>query len=150
MMKLQVIGNLGRDCVTNVVGGKNVINFSVAHTERYRDSAGVQKERTTWVECAYWTERIGLAPYLKKGTQLYVEGTPEVRTYNRNDGTVGHSLSLRVNYVQLLGQRENNQQDTNNMNSSNNNHNQPVNNTNRVAPSAPVPAHDDTPDDLPF
>lgn len=103
MIKLQVIGNLGKDSITNTVNGKSVINFSVAHTEKFKDSSGQQKEKTTWVECAYWTDRTGIAPYLKKGTQVYAEGTPEVRTFTRNDGTSGASLTLRVFSVQLLG-----------------------------------------------
>ena len=103
MIKLQVIGNLGKDCVTNTVNGKNVINFNVAHTEKFRDAQGNQKDKTIWVECAYWTDRTGVAPYLKKGTQVYAEGTPEVRTYPKNDGTTGVSLTLRVQSVQLLG-----------------------------------------------
>jgi len=105
MIKLQVIGNLGKDCVTNTVNGKNVINFNVAHTEKFRDAQGNQKDKTIWVECAYWTDRTGIAPYLKKGTQVYAEGTPEVRTYPKNDGTTGVSLTLRVVSVQLLGSR---------------------------------------------
>jgi len=105
MIKLQVIGNLGKDCITNNVNGKSVINFNVAHTEKFRDSQGVQKDKTTWVECAYWTDRTGVAPYLKKGTQVYVEGVPEVRTYTTNDGRNGASLSLRVFNIQLLGSR---------------------------------------------
>ncbi|HEX4374853.1 MAG TPA: single-stranded DNA-binding protein [Puia sp.] len=105
MIKLQVIGNLGKDCVTNLVNGKNVINFNVAHTEKFKDAQGNQKDKTIWVECAYWTDRTGIAPYLKKGTQVYVEGTPEVRTYAKNDGTTGTSLTLRVLNVQLLGSK---------------------------------------------
>jgi single-strand DNA-binding protein len=105
MIKLQVIGNLGKDCITNTVNGKSVMNFSVAHTEKFRDSQGVQKDKTTWVDCAYWSDRTAVAPYLKKGTQVYVEGTPEVRTYPKNDGTTGVSLTLRVQSVQLLGSR---------------------------------------------
>ncbi len=103
MIKLQVIGNLGKDCLTNSVNGKSVMNFNVAHTEKYKDASGQQKERTTWVECAYWSDRTAVAPYLRKGTQVYVEGTPEVRTFTRNDGTFGASLTLRVLSVQLLG-----------------------------------------------
>ena len=106
MIKLQVIGNLGKDCVTNTVNGKNVINFNVAHTEKFRDAQGNQKEKTIWVDCAYWTDRTGIAPYLKKGTQVYVEGAPEVKTYPKNDGTTGTSLSLRVASVQLLGSKQ--------------------------------------------
>ena len=103
MIKMQVIGNLGKDCVVNTVNGKNVINFTVAHTEKYRDSQGNNQEKTTWVDCAYWTDRTALAPYLTKGKQVYVEGTPESRSFQRNDGTPGASLSLRVREVQLLG-----------------------------------------------
>jgi single-strand DNA-binding protein len=105
MIKLQVIGNLGKDCITNTVNGKSVINFNVAHTEKFRDAQGNQKDKTIWVECAYWTDRTGIAPYLKKGTQVYAEGTPEVRTYPKSDGTTGVSLTLRVFSVQLLGSR---------------------------------------------
>ena len=103
MIKLQVIGNLGADCIQKEVNGKTVINFNVAHSEKFKDAQGNVKERTTWVECAYWTDRTGIAPYLKKGTQVYAEGTPEVRTYTKNDGTSGASLTLRVINVQLLG-----------------------------------------------
>ncbi|MFZ9208538.1 MAG: single-stranded DNA-binding protein [Sediminibacterium sp.] len=103
MIKLLAIGNLGKDAVLNNVNGKNVINFTVAHTERYKDAQGNQKDKTTWVDCAYWTDRTGIAPYLKKGTQVYVEGTPDVRTYTTQDGRNGATLSVRVASVQLLG-----------------------------------------------
>jgi single-strand DNA-binding protein len=106
MIKLLAIGNLGKDCVVNNVNGKSVINFSVAHTEKFRDAQGQQKDKTVWVECAYWTDRVAIAPYLKKGTQVYVEGTPDIRTYTTGDGRQGTSLTLRVGSVQLLGTRE--------------------------------------------
>jgi len=109
MIKLQVIGNLGKDCTVNTVNGKNVINFNVAHTEKYKDAQGTPKERTTWVECAYWTDRTGIVPYLRKGTHVYVEGTPDVRTYTTQDGRQGTALSLRIINVQLLGSRNNNE-----------------------------------------
>ncbi|HVG16229.1 MAG TPA: single-stranded DNA-binding protein [Chitinophagaceae bacterium] len=105
MIKLQVIGHLGKDCVTNTVNGKNVINFSVAHTEKFKDAQGNQKDKTIWVECAYWTDRTAIAPYLRKGTQVYAEGTPELKTYPKNDGTTGASLTMRIQNVQLLGSK---------------------------------------------
>ncbi|MEI9944927.1 MAG: single-stranded DNA-binding protein [Chitinophagaceae bacterium] len=105
MIKMQVIGNLGKDCVVNTVNGKNVINFTVAHTEKYKDSQGTSQEKTTWVDCAYWTDRTAISPYLTKGKQVFVEGTPEVRSFTRQDGTAGASLSMRVRDVQLLGGR---------------------------------------------
>lgn len=108
MIKMQVIGRLGKDCVVNTVSGKNVINFTVAHSEKYRDSQGNTQEKTIWVDCAYWTDRTAISPYLTKGTQVFVEGSPEVRTFTRQDGTAGASLSLRVREVQLLGSKNEN------------------------------------------
>jgi len=138
MIKMQVIGNLGKDCVVNTVNGKNVINFTVAHTERFRDSQGNQQEKTIWVDCAYWTDRTTLSQYLTKGKQVYVEGQPEARSFQRNDGTPGASLSLRVRDVQLLGGRGD----------------QSASNSNPAAATslsaAPASSANDQIDDLPF
>ena len=103
MLKLLAIGHLGKDATVNAVNGKNVINFTVAHTEKYKDAQGVQVDKTTWVDCSYWTERTAIAPYLKKGTQIYAEGTPDIRTYTTQDGRNGATLTLRVLNVQLIG-----------------------------------------------
>lgn len=151
MIKLQVIGHLGKDCVVNNVNGKSVINFSVAHSEKYKDAQGQQKDRTTWVECAYWTDRTAVAPYLKKGQLVFAEGTPEVRTYTTKEGTQGASLSVRLSSVQLLGGRAD-QGGEGGQGSYQNN--QPSYNSsyNQSSPPAAVAAND-TPepsDDLPF
>ncbi len=143
MIKLQVIGNLGKDCVVNTVNGKNVINFNIAHTEKYRDAQGGQKERTTWVECAYWTDRTGIAPYLKKGKQVYAEGTPDIRTYQTQDGRQGATLSLRIQNVQLLGPKEGS--DNNNVQE---NHHAPIASAATVS-HATGDVHEPV-DDLPF
>jgi single-strand DNA-binding protein len=105
MIKLQVIGNIGKDCVVNNVNGKSVINFNVAHSEKFKDAQGQQKDKTIWVECAYWTDRTAISPYLKKGQQVYAEGIPDIRNYTTKDGTPGTSLSLRITMVQLIGGR---------------------------------------------
>jgi single-strand DNA-binding protein len=143
MIKMQVIGNLGKDCVVNQVNGKNVINFTVAHTEKYNDRSGNTQEKTTWVDCAYWTDRTAVAPYLLKGTQVFVEGTPEVRSFTRNDGTAGASLTLRVREVQLLGRRGEG------MNSGDSGSSSNSNSYNRQDTPAPA-GIDDVSDDLPF
>lgn len=103
MIKLQVIGNLGKDCTVKEVNGKNVINFSVAHTERYKDNQGNQKERTTWVECAYWTDKTAVAQYLTKGKTIYAEGAPDTDAYMNKDNQPASTLRMRVQTVQLLG-----------------------------------------------
>ena len=103
MIKLQIVGNLGKDCIVKEVNGKNVINFSVAHTERYKDSQGNQKERTTWVECAYWTDKTAVAQYLTKGRTVYAEGSPEADAYTNKENQAAATLRMRVQSVQLLG-----------------------------------------------
>ncbi len=109
MIKLQIIGNLGKDCIVKEINGKHVINFSVAHTERFKDAQGNQKERTTWVECAYWTDRTAIAPYLTKGTTVYAEGSPEADPYTNKEGQAAATLRMRVQNVQLLGGNKDNQ-----------------------------------------
>lgn len=103
MLKLTTIGHLGKDCTVNTVNGKNVINFTLAHTEKYTDSQGNKQEKTTWIDCSYWTDRTAIAPYLTKGKQLWIEGTPDVRSFTRNDGTAGAALAVRVREIQLIG-----------------------------------------------
>lgn len=103
MIKLQIVGNLGKDCIVNEVNGRKVINFSVAHTERFKDSQGNQTERTTWVECAYWTDRTAVAEYLKKGKMVYAEGAPSADGYTNKEGQVAATLRMRVQNIQLLG-----------------------------------------------
>jgi single-strand DNA-binding protein len=103
MIKLQIVGNLGGDCIQKEVNGKTVINFNVAHTEKFKDSQGNLKERTTWVNCAYWTDRTAVAQYLKKGKQVYAEGSPEADAYMNKENQPAATLRMRVHNLQLLG-----------------------------------------------
>ena len=152
MIKLQVIGNLGKDCLVKEVNGKNVINFTVAHTERYKDAQGTQKERTTWVECAYWTDRTAISPYLTKGQMVYVEGGPEADAYMNKDNQAAATLRLRVSNIQLLGNKNsgNNadgqqQQPQQTYNSGNNNYSTPAAPQVNAMPMSVAAAADDLP-----
>lgn len=107
MFKLQVIGNLGKDATVNDVNGKKVINFTVAHTDKYTDKNGQKQEKTSWIDCALWANSDKLAPYLTKGTQVFVEGEPSARGYKKQDDSIGASLSVRVLEVKLLGGNRN-------------------------------------------
>lgn len=103
MIKLQIVGNLGADCIVKEVNGKTVINFNVAHSEKFKDAQGNLKERTTWVNCAYWTDKTAVAQYLTKGKTVYAEGSPEAEGYTNKDGQVTATLRMRVQNIQLLG-----------------------------------------------
>jgi single-strand DNA-binding protein len=102
MIRISVIGRLGQDAQINNVNGKNVINFSVAYSEKFKNQQGEDVDKTTWVSCAYWTERLNVATYLKKGTQVYVEGKPEAKTYTNANKEVLPQLHARVSSLQLL------------------------------------------------
>lgn len=54
---MQVIGHLGQDATVNNVNGKSVINFSVAHSEKYKNKEGLEVNKSIWVSAAYWTDR---------------------------------------------------------------------------------------------
>jgi single-strand DNA-binding protein len=103
MIKLQIVGNLGADCIQKEVNGKNVINFNVAHSEKYKDAQGNLVEKTTWVNCAYWTDKVGVVPFLLKGKTVYAEGIPEADAYTNKDGAAAATLRMRVMNLQLLG-----------------------------------------------
>lgn len=113
MLKMQVLGNLGKDAVLHMHGTDSVLNFSVAHTEKYKDKNGQQCEKTTWVECSWWVDsRSTVGQYLKKGVMVYAEGRPDSRPWETKDGKKASSLIMRVTSLQLCGggsRPENNQ-----------------------------------------
>ncbi len=146
MIKLQIVGNLGADCIQKEVNGKNVINFNVAHTEKFKDAQGNLKERTTWVNCAYWTDRTAVAQYLKKGKQVYVEGSPEAEAYTNKENQPAATLRLRVRDLQLLGGNTDGSQSSSNAHSSSSSSSSSSSNNN----SAVTADMEEPADDLPF
>lgn len=99
MLKMQVIGYLGRDAEVTEINPENMaIKFSVAHT---------YKDKTVWVECTIFRKpgNLSIAQYLKKGTQVFVDGLPSVHAYTTNTGEVAGKMQLIVNDVQLLGSK---------------------------------------------
>lgn len=102
MIKIQIVGHLGKDCIVKEVNGKSVINFSVAHSEKYKDVQGISHEKTTWVECAYWTDRTTVAQYLTKGKTVYAEGIPSSDSYLDKNNNPASTLRMRCISIQLL------------------------------------------------
>jgi single-strand DNA-binding protein len=139
MLKQQVIGHLGQDATANNVNGKQVINFSVAHTKAYVRGDGQKVNETVWVSCSWWTDSQKIAQYLKKGTHVFVEGEPNVTTYRNSQGVTLAQMTLRVSELQLL-QQGNKQQNQNQASFQ------------AQAPNQYTPAsiNDDVADDLPF
>ena len=145
MIKLQIIGHLGADCTTNEVSGRTVINFRVAHSEKFKNSQGAVVDKTTWVSCAYWTDRNAIAQYLKKGQLVYAEGSPEAEAYMNKENQAAAALKMNVFRIQLLGSKNDNQGEYGQQNTSQQSSSASSNVNQNVVSQAEEPA-----DDLPF
>lgn len=110
MIRMQLLGNVGRNAKINSFNGRNIINFSLATSERWKDAGGVEHEKTRWVDCSLWRDSTTIAQCLQKGTKVFVEGVPDVKTFQKQDGIFGASQTLKVTYIQLLGGGKDGQQ----------------------------------------
>lgn len=109
MLKFQIIGYVGKDAVVQQHGTECVINFSVCHTDKYKDASGQKYEKATWVSCSWWTDRVSIAQHIKKGTLLWVEGIPEAKQWKNGAGEYKAYLNMRVARIDFLGgKREDN------------------------------------------
>lgn len=147
MIKLQIIGHLGGDCTTNEVNGKTVINFNVAHSEKYKDAQGSLVDKTTWVRCAYWTDRSAISQYLKKGQLVYAEGSPEAEGYMNKENQAAATLKMSVFRIQLLGSKNDSQSGNIQQNSSYQNSSSSSNSNSNQNVSSAI---EEPADDLPF
>lgn len=101
MIVTQVIGHLGQDAEVSHVNGNRVINFSVAHSEKFKDRSGQVRSNTVWVRCQFWTER-NIDPYLKKGVMIFAEGVPSMYSFINKEGQPTGVFQLRVRSLELL------------------------------------------------
>jgi single-strand DNA-binding protein len=104
--KVILIGNLGRDAETAFTASQvAVVKFSVATSRRWKDQAtGDWKEETNWSNVVFWRGE-NVAPYLLKGTQVYVEGRLQTRSYDDKDGKKVWTTDVVAEEVILLGGR---------------------------------------------
>lgn len=93
------IGRITKDAIKRDVSGKTVINFTIAKNRRYKQGDEI-KERTTYIECAYWNVP-GVHPYLVKGTLVEVSGDTGARAYNNSEGKAVAALTLAVRELHL-------------------------------------------------
>lgn len=100
----RLLGRLGRDAEMAFTGnGTSIVKFSVATSERYKDKAsGEWKETPNWTNIVFWNgEKV--APYLKKGTSVYVAGRLQTRSYDDKDGKKVYVTEVIANEVILCG-----------------------------------------------
>jgi single-strand DNA-binding protein len=104
--KVILIGHLGRDAETAYTASQTAVTkFSVATSRRWKDQqTGEWKEETDWTRVVLWRGE-NVAPYLTKGTQVYVEGRLQTRSYDDKDGKKVWATEVVADQVILLGGR---------------------------------------------
>jgi single-strand DNA-binding protein len=106
--KVILVGNLGADPETRYMpSGTAVTNLSVATTESWKDKqTGEQNERTEWHKVVMFDRLAEIAAeYLRKGSQVYIEGKLQTRKWQDRDGNDRWTTEIRANEMQMLGGR---------------------------------------------
>ena len=106
--KVIIVGNLGRDPETRYMpDGGAITNVSVATTEQWKDKNGEKQEKTEWHRVAFFGKLAEIAgEYLKKGSQVYVEGRLQTRKWQDKDGADKYTTEIVANAMQMLGSRQ--------------------------------------------
>lgn len=103
--KVILIGRLGQDPELRYsAGGRACANMSIATNRAWTDSEGKKNERTDWHRCLAWgklAEIIG--EWLKKGSQVYIEGRIQTRSYEDNNGVKKYITEVVVEEMEMLG-----------------------------------------------
>ena len=102
--KLIVVGRVGRDPETKEVNSKQLRTFSVAVSEKYKNKQGETVENTTWIKVEAWDKTAEvLSKFVKKGNEIYLEGTPKIEAYTDKAGVAQAALVLRVREFTFIG-----------------------------------------------
>lgn len=107
--KVIVVGNLGRDPeMRSFPSGDQVANVTVATTDRWRDkTSGEMREATEWHRIVFNGKLAEIAgQYLRKGSQIYVEGSLRTRKWTGQDGVEKYTTEIRADQMQMLGSRQ--------------------------------------------
>ncbi|OQA34013.1 MAG: Single-stranded DNA-binding protein [Betaproteobacteria bacterium ADurb.Bin341] len=150
--KVILVGNLGADPETRFMpSGDPICNLRLATTDSYKDkSSGERKETTEWHRIVMFGRLAEIAgQYLKKGSQVYIEGRIQTRKWMDKEGQERYSTEIIANEMKMLGKKEGSSEDSQ--------HNDyggyapaPRNEQHPGNPAKPKPAFDDLGDDIPF
>ena len=106
--KVILVGNLGRDPETRYMpDGGAITNISIATTSTWKDKSGEKQEATEWHRVAFFGKLAEIAgEYLKKGSQVYVEGKLRTRKWQDKDGQDKYTTEVIADAMQMLGGRQ--------------------------------------------
>ena len=111
--KVMLIGNVGRDPEVRYLDGQSgnakVATFTLATTERYRDRNGETRENTEWHNIVAWRNTADVVErFVRKGTQLYIEGRIRTRSWDDQTGNKRYTTEIIADTLQLLGKKSDN------------------------------------------
>ena len=106
--KAILVGNVGKDPeVRHLEGGTSVAKFTLATSETYKNKSGEQVKNTEWHNIVAWRQLAELAEkYIRKGSQIYVEGKITNRQYDDKDGNKRYINEIVADNIRLLGRKE--------------------------------------------
>lgn len=165
--KVTLIGNLGADPeIRYMPSGGAVANIRLATTRRWKDKqSGERKEATEWHRVVFFNRLAEIAgEYLKKGSQIYVEGRLQTRKWQSQDGQDHYTTEILGEEMHMLGSRSggtghfggetsqgsSNPADRASQGSFNNPGSASAANPSTMPPMPPLPDYDDFDDDIPF
>ena len=111
--RVTIIGNLGKDPETRYApSGDAVTNITVATTETWKDKAtGEKREATEWHRVVFFGKLAEIAgQYLKKGSQVYLEGKMKTRKWQDKDGHERYTTEINADEMKMLGSKGDGQQ----------------------------------------
>ncbi|HEX8547867.1 MAG TPA: single-stranded DNA-binding protein [Cytophagaceae bacterium] len=143
--KVILVGHLGKDPeIRALESGRKVANFTLATTESYKDKNGERVDSTEWHNISFWGPIADvIEKYLKKGSQIYVEGKIRTRSYEDKDKVKKYVTEIVGNTMTMLG-KPGDGSGNSNTSSRNSDGNS---NIDTLSPSL---VSDDDSDDLPF
>ena len=105
--KVILVGNLGRDPeVRYLPDGGAITNVSIATTDVWKDKDGTKQDKTEWHRVVFFSRLAEIAgEYLKKGSQIYIEGRLQTRKWQDKDGQEKYTTEIVAEKLQMLGGR---------------------------------------------
>ena len=103
--KVILVGNVGKDPeIRHLQGGASVATITLATSERYKDRSGETRELTEWHTIIAWRQLADLAEnYIRKGSQIYVEGKIRSRSWDDQNGQKRYVTEIYVESFEMLG-----------------------------------------------
>ena len=146
--KVIILGHLGRDPETRyTASGDAICNFSVATSDTWKDkNTGEKKEATEWHRVSVFGKLAEICgQYLKKGSQVYVEGSLRTRKWTDKDGQDRYTTEIRCDQMKMIGGRSGESGS-----SGSNDHDSGLGDYSPKPQGQPNPSFDDLGDDIPF